>query len=442
MFIIVIKIMEGNQRYIEIKRNFKEYDELVRLVLKVEDTELQTDIMRAINSIPPCYNCLLKERADKATQTGEDGNFIDLKYADNVGKRKRKRSKKGPEVIHSSTSSSPVEKPKIQILSQKVITGPTSTSNSQPGTPEFVDDAFVDKVLSGNVLEVFPPQDDLEYIQKTMIDEFIACYRRVDGLFPVQAAIKDHDFKLFQRQLWVLHVRKIDLNSINSVFQDGEEVFQNLFELAIRNKCPIDYFENLIKYGLKVDTIDCFDGNNILHDIVNLSEDLDLLTYFLKIVPLDFLKDLNYDGYGVLHICAKKNQFRMIQVLLDHVDEVLNLKPLKFDESVILDDEDMYEQEYKQAFLTISERKQIHETKEAILNLKDTTSGRTPLLVALSSQHIHIVYMLLNHLADPSIIDYNGCDSQTFLNNGDKAKNKQLEDMFVNVSTILKELKG
>lgn len=436
MLIIVVEGMEGNQKYVEIKRNFEHYRELLRLVLKVEDKELQTNILAAINSIPHCLNCMRKETDTKASQTGEDGQYIDLKYSDNSGKRKRKRSKKGPEVIPTKRI--------IEIISQEIIK-PESEAKPKPSTSEGKSEStesenleglgdFVKQFIEGSVCEsdVFP-QDNLKYIERTMIEEFIAAYKRVDGLLPIQTAIKEKDFRLFQRQLYVLNKRNIDLNGILT-----EEDEQNLLELAVRSDCSFEYFDHLFKYGIQCDTIDSFNDYSILDVIIDSSNNTELFSYFLKKLPLDFLKIKNSDGYGVLHMCVKKNKFRMVQALLNHVDEALELKPLKVPEH---EDTRELENWYKEAFSSISERKQIHDIKEAILNLQDTASGRTPLLVALSSQYFHIAYMLLNHLADPSIADYSGNDSQAFLNNGKKTKNKTLEDITVNVSTILKELR-
>ncbi|KAL5278838.1 hypothetical protein ACFFRR_003456 [Megaselia abdita] len=432
VFTVVIKIMEGNQRYIEIKRNLEHYNELIRLVLKVKDTELQMEIMCAINAIPSCINCMKKETAEKATQTVKDENYIALKYSDNQGKRKRKRSKKGPEVIPT-----PAQKAKIEILKQEVLVKPSTSTETLPQIPSTSEfpDSFVDEILKGNVTDVFPPPNDLMYIQNTMIREFITSLKRVDGVLPIQTAIKVKDFKLLQRQLFVLGVRQIDLNSI---FTEEDE---NLLELAIRSKCSLEYFEKLIHYGMKFDTINCFD-DSILYVVGNISDDEELFSFFLKKLPLDFLMKLNSDGFSVFHICVKRNKFKMIQVLLDHIDGVLGLNPLKLIDSEDLNSEDMVEKAYKRAFLNINERKQIHKTKEGILNLKEIISGRTSLMVALSSNQIHIAYMLLNHWADPSVVDLSGCDCQSLLNNDEKTKNKHLEDVIVNVTTILKELRN
>lgn len=435
--------MDGNQKYQDRQENKKYYSELMGLVLKIEDMKLQANITAAINSIPCFLHCIPKET--KATQTWEreDRRFIDLKYSDTQGKRKRRRSKKGPEVIPT--------KKVIEILSHKILQPSTSSTTSvisksptpPPETellpiPSDQDLPFVEKMLEGDELDldVFPEQNDMRYIQNTMIEEFISCYKQENGFYPIQAAIMEDNFKWFQRQLYVLNFRKINLNEIFT-----EENHLNLLELAINSKLelPLEYFENLLKYGMKYDTVDESNKNSILDVIVRFSDNVEYFSYFLKKLPLDFLTNLNSDGCGILHMCVKKNQFKMVQILLDHIDACLQLKPLVFEGSTNMEKADVVENVYKEAFLSICERKQSHETKEGILNLQETTSGRTPLLMALSSQYLHIAYMLLNHLADPSIKDFSGNDALAFLANSNK--NNHLEDVIVNVSTILKELR-
>lgn len=438
MFIVVIKRMVGNQKFQEIQRNFKYYDELLGLVLKIEDKALQKDIVSAINSIPRCLRCMPKETNTKSTQTGELEDRLDLKYSDNRGKRKRRRSKKGPEVIPTkkilfeeihqpSTSSSAISTPPPQPIESPPILDAIAIIEDLLGLP------FADEILKNNDTDTFSEQDDIKNIEKTMVREFISCYKQEDGFYPIQRAIMNDDFKLFQRQLYVLNLRKIDLNGIFT------EDHLNLLELAIRSKpkFALEYFNNLTKSGMKLNTIDEVNQSSILDVIVSLTDNEKYFSYFVKQLHPDFLTNLNSDGCGILHMCVKKNQFKMVEILLNHIDTLCGLKPLVFEEP--MENEEVVENLYKEAFLSISERKKTHPIKESILNLKETTSERTPLLMALSSQYLHIAYMLLNHLADPLIKDSAGNDGLAFLTSSNKEKNKHLEDVIVNVSTILKQ---
>lgn len=433
--------MPGNTRLSEIKR--QQLDELFRLVMLIKDRQLQNEIIAALNALK-----FVKPTNSRSTQTVEqaqemnivkdapvENRLIKLKYSENP--RKRKRSKKGPVVISSKRSS-------VEIVSNVVVTQPPvepATTSEFPSifeSPPLLDVDFVMDPrmdLSDIERDAFPDKNDMEYIEKKMIEEFIACYKLVNGFYPIQVAIMEHDFKLFQRQLYVLNARKIDLNDIFT------EENQNLLELAIMSKCPLKYFDHLINYGMKFDIIDNSNNNNILDVIACSSDDEKLFSYFLRKLPIDLLRDVNADGSAVLHSLVKKNQFKMIHVLLNHIDEVLKLKPLKFEESSVIECQKEMEELYKKAFPKIIERREIHKMKCDILNLQDEVSGQTPLLVALSSQYTHIAYMLLNHLADPSIKEYSGSDYQTYLVNKNKTKDKQLEDVITKVLIILSEMR-
>lgn len=425
--------MEGSMKYYKIKTNLEQYSELFRLVLKIADMELQNEIVQAINEIPLC--ACMREKISKSTQTGEDGNFIELKYAPNTGKRRRKRSKKGPEVI----STTPAKKPVIEIISDESICPPSTTispapSSIQPQSSSEFPEEFVDEMLSGNCSgsEIFPQNDDLDYIKKTMTKEFLTRNIRNDGYLPIETAIISKDFQLLQRQLFVHKHSKTDLNNIFT----EDEFENNLLELAVRYKCPMHFFEALLDHGMIFDTTDSC-GNTILHLISDYSENLELFSTFLEKLPIEHLTLQNIEGCSVLHICVKRNKYKMIQVLLDHIDLKLDLKTLKIKDSLD-SSEEFYIEMYKEAFQNINERKQLHPMKEKILSLRENKSGRTALLMALGLEQLHIVYMLLNHLADPFVKDYNDSNCQTFLTN---FKTKDLEDIVINVNQILNELR-
>lgn len=447
-------IMKANESFKLRQKYKKEFNDLFQVLFKIPDKDLHNRVVNAINNNSYCVYCRKKAIISRESSTQTDSmlcskpenkvsftdRIIHFKSYKTQGVRKRKKTKKGPEVVQSPKSQLlyPQEAMKRKIQDPMVMI-PTikarriSSSSMSSLDSNLLLSAMDEVLMTGEVSE--------EQIKIQMVAEYRQCLVYRDGLLPIQEAIKYRDCNKFQRQLFVLAFKKININDLYT----DDDCQLNLMELAVKSKCSLFFFEKLLENGMLVKDLD-EDGNSVVNLIckwMDYSFD-NVLKLILTRVTVDVLKIGNQEGMTVFHHCVLKDNYKMLKTLLDFVDEKLGIPLIpNYLNHKLETDEDFFAF-YKLAYNAINHRisspsrESIHQ-KMKLLNIREMKSGRTPLFLAAHSQNQHMCLMLLNHYASPDIKDHSGTDVITYRHTEGivDEKTKYMDDVFLNVSLVL-----
>lgn len=442
--------MKANESF-EKRRQFKkEFNDLFQVLFKIPDKDLHSRVINAINNTDTkcvyCRNKAVPITRDSSVQTesGSDDNvglppdrIIHFKSYKTQGIRRRKRTKKGPEVVQNPQLTPQDIKRKNE---DNVHVLPTlKTRRLSVGSVCSLDSELLISALD----EILMPEEwSEEEIKMKMIQEYRHCLEYTDGLLPIHRAIKYKDFNKFQRQLYVLTFKKID---INDLYTDDDSQL-NLIELAVKSKCPLIFFEKLLENGNLVKDSD-EDGNTVVNSICKWMDDSfdDVLKLILSKVPFDVLKVGNQEGMTAIHHCVTRNNYKMLKTLLDFIDEELGIPLIPNYLNHKLETQEDFFVFYKLAYNAINHRitstsRDIILQKMKLLNMREMKCGRTPLFLGSHSQNQHICLMLLNHYASPDVKDHTGIDVITYRHTEGgivDEKTKYMDDVFLNVSLVL-----
>lgn len=460
-------VQKANESFKKRKQFKQQYKDLFEVLFKIPDKDLHSRVVSAINDTSYCVYCrkkaIITKPAGVQTEDHHHHNhesssvcssgvsssppdlnserIIHFKSYKTQGIRKRKRTKKGPEVVQNpqpEISNIPVNMT-VKRKCEKIepIANKRRCSQSSVGS---VDSAVLMKVMK----EVHKP-DELteEQIQNKMIFEFQVCLvYNIDGLLPIQESLKQKDENRFQRQLFVLAFKKINLNELYT--NDDSQL--NLIELAIKSKCPLFFFKKLLDNGVLIDGQD-EDGNTAVNLVCKWMGDnfTDVLEFILTKISLDILKIGNLEGMTPIHHCVIRNSFKMLKTILDYIDESLEIPLIPNYLDHKLETENDFFAFYKLAYNSINHRitspsRETNLKKMNILNMREMKSGRTALFQAAHLQFQHICLMLLNHYASPDIKEHSGIDVITYRHTEGAVvdvKTKYMDDVFLNVSLVL-----
>lgn len=440
--------MKANESFKRRQQFKQEFNDLFKVLFKIPDKDLHSRVINAINQTDFCVYCRNKAvvTSDSYVQTesgSEDSvspaapdRIIHFKSYKTQGIRKRKRTKKGPEVVQTPQLLYPKD------MKRKNEVNEVPTLKTRRLSVESVSSLDSDLLISA-LDEILTPEEGWteEEIKMKMIEEYRQCLEYTDGLLPVHRAIKYKDTNKFQRQLYVLTFKKIN---INDLYTDDDSQL-NLIELAIKSKCSFFFFEKLLENGISVNNSD-EDGNTVVNLICKWMDDNadDVLKLILTKVTFDVLKIGNQEGMTAIHHCVTRNSYKMLKTLLDFIDDQLGIPLIPNYLNHKLETQEDFFVFFKLAYNAINHRitsvsKDIIVQKMKLLNMREMKSGRTPLFLGSHSQNQHICLMLLNHYASPDVKDHAGIDVITYRHTEGivDEKTKYMDDIFLNVSLVL-----
>lgn len=446
--------MKANESFKKRQQFKQEFNDLFEVLFKIPDKDLHNRVVNAINNTNFCVYCRKKAIIAKdscvqtdnvvATMTDDSGcgsplvsdRIIHFKSYKTQGIRRRKRTKKGPEVVQSPQLLNPSSM-KLQI--QDAMVPALKVRRLSSSSISSLDSNLLMSAMNEILI---PGELSDEEVKRKMILEYRQCLvYSSQGLLPIQEAIKYKDTNRFQRQLYVLIFKKIN---INDLYTDDDSQL-NLIELAVKSKCPLFFFEKLLENGMLVKDLD-EDGNTVVNLICKWMDDSsdDVLKLMLTRISLDVLKEGNQEGMTAIHHCVTRNSYKMLKTLLDFVDESLGIPLIPNYLNYKLDTEEDFFAFYKLAYnainhrITSTNRENIVQ-KMKLLNMVEMKSGRTPLFLGSHLQTQHICLMLLNHYASPDIKDHSGIDVITYRHTEGivDEKTKYMDDVFLNVSLVL-----
>lgn len=143
-------------------------------------------------------------------------------------------------------------------------------------------------------------------------------------------------------------------------------------------------------------------GDTVLHYAVRNTTDLNLFQKLLsKVENIHDLTRLNDNGATLLHMMVSEKKYHFGKAVLEHIDEKLKIPN---NERQVWQESELIEI-YKTKIYNSKPVPRPHPQKMEIINVREGKAGRTPLLSAMYENNVIICFMLLAHLADPTVAD-------------------------------------
>ncbi|XP_034234900.1 E3 ubiquitin-protein ligase mind-bomb-like isoform X2 [Thrips palmi] len=171
-----------------------------------------------------------------------------------------------------------------------------------------------DSALNPNEFSAPPSKEDINCLVKNAFLEFRNCLvPDKDGKLPIHLAVENNDLAAVKRQCIVLKARR---SSIDIPTSKDESPLQ----LALyHGHCSIAAL--LLQHGADASITDQ-EGNTALHLAVMHAEDIFESVFLSRQYTIEFVNNLNDEGFAALHLAAQQDKISAIQWLINHGAEV------------------------------------------------------------------------------------------------------------------------
>ncbi|XP_044250955.1 uncharacterized protein Charon [Drosophila takahashii] len=327
-------------------------------------------------------------------------------------KRGRKRNTCVPQVVKRSAAEMALQereekqltpvvtKKKKQEVSDSSNSGKNRNSNA---TPLRRNSGFSDISIDLDALtrvEDYIDGSSKDRIIRIMANTFKnARVMSEEGLLPIHDEILHGDVYGVKRQMFVCDHANVDINEL--VSNDGEDCL----ELALTHDTDPEIISIILKAGCQTDHL-YENSNTALHLAVINNINIESIRLLMRRIDLNSLLLTNDDGYTVLHLAVRNNQFLIAEAILDIIDERDLGDPVyrRTQETPNERDEKAFAKYYDRACerLEMSKHKLKNRRRKLnIINASEARGGNTPLFYAVEGEQEHLCYFLLAHLADP-----------------------------------------
>ncbi|XP_016972056.2 uncharacterized protein LOC108039533 isoform X2 [Drosophila rhopaloa] len=222
-----------------------------------------------------------------------------------------------------------------------------------------------------------------------------------EGLLPIHDEILHGDVHGVKRQMFVCSHANMDINEL--LTSDGEDCLQ----LALENDTGSEIMSMILRAGCLTDQL-YENSNTVLHLAVINNINIESFRLLMRRIDLNLLLLTNDDGYTVLHLAVRNNQFLVAEAIMDIIDE-RDLGDAVYRRTMEAPnanerDEKAFGKYYDRACerLELSKPKlKNRRHKLDVINASDVKGGNPPLFYAVEGEQEHLCYFLLAHLADP-----------------------------------------
>ncbi|XP_016955060.1 uncharacterized protein LOC108027943 [Drosophila biarmipes] len=224
-----------------------------------------------------------------------------------------------------------------------------------------------------------------------------------EGLLPIHDEILKGDIYGVKRQMFVCHHANVNINEL--VSSDGEDCL----ELALTHDSGPEIVSLILGAGCLTDHL-YENSNTALHLAVINNINIESIRLLMRRIDLNSLLLTNDDGYTVLHLAVRNNQFLVAEAILDIIDErelgETVYRRTQEAQNANESDEKAFARYYDRACerLELSKAKlKNRRHKLEVINASEAKGGNSPLFFAVEGEQEHICYFLLAHLADPDV---------------------------------------
>ncbi|XP_017061092.2 uncharacterized protein LOC108101302 [Drosophila ficusphila] len=345
-----------------------------------------------------------------------------------VKKRGRKRNTCVPQVVKRSAAEMArqerEEKQLTPVVAKKKKHDVSDSRNSggngvSKATPHRRDSSFSDISLYSE--EINRVEDYInngtssERIIRMMAQEFSkARIMSEEGLLPIHDEILRGDVYGVHRQAFVCNHAKVDINELLTI--DGEDCLQ----LALTNDTDTEIVSIILRMGCHTDHL-YENSNTALHLAVINDISIESIKVLMRRIDLNLLLLTNDDGYTVLHLAVRNNQFLVAEAILDIIDERELGEPVygraTETPSADIKDEKAFAKYYDRACERLETNKHKFKNRRRklnVINASEAKGGNPPLFYAVEGELEHLCYFLLAHLADPDEENLSGHSPKSF----------------------------
>ncbi|XP_016924474.3 uncharacterized protein Charon [Drosophila suzukii] len=222
-----------------------------------------------------------------------------------------------------------------------------------------------------------------------------------EGLLPIHDEILNGDVYGVKRQMFVCHHANVDINEL--VSSDGEDCL----ELALTHDSDTEIISLILRAGCQTDHL-YENSNTALHLAVINNINIESIRLLMRRIDLNSLLLTNDDGYTVLHLAVRNNQFLVAEAILDIIDERELGETVYRRTQEVPNANESDEKAFARYYDRACERLELSKSKlknrrhkMEVINASEVRGGNPPLFYAVEGEQEHLCYFLLAHLADP-----------------------------------------
>ncbi|EDW87229.1 uncharacterized protein LOC6526398 [Drosophila yakuba] len=472
--VISMPAPQGATTYIQRKSFQPVYGDIFKLLMQIPDKALTQRVIDAINGRNNSDNAISHQgkqcscgvqKVDASTQTdwdtedrspGLDKTKINNEASETKGntyshmasqsstplvtpleppleptkvpkKRGRKRNTCVPQVVKRSAAEMALQEreekqltPVITKRKKKEVTNPQKSGENRltKETPER---------RNSNMSDISITSDDIDRVDNyilgnnkdrillIMANEFKKSHiMSEEGLLPIHEQILSGDVYGVKRQIFVCCHANLDINDLLTT--DGEDCL----ELALTNDTDTEIISLILDARLMTDHL-YENSNTALHLAVINNINIESIKLLLRRIDLNSLLLTNDDGYTVLHLAVRNNQFLVAEAILDTIDEreLGETVYRRTQEAANANewDEKAFAKYYDRACERLELSKSLLKNrthKRNVINASEARGGNPPLFYAVEGEQEHLCYFLLAHLADPDEENLSGHSPKSF----------------------------
>ncbi|EDV57320.2 uncharacterized protein LOC6542953 [Drosophila erecta] len=281
---------------------------------------------------------------------------------------------------------------------------------------------LVEDYISGNcnsdqlsLVDDYTNEDSKKRILRIMANEFKKSnIMSAEGLLPIHEKLLHGDICGVKRQIFVCCHANLDINDLLTT--DGEDCL----ELALTNDTDPEIISLILDARLLTHHI-YENSNTALHLAVINNINIESVRLLMRRIDLNSLLLTNDDGYTVLHLAVRNNQFLVAEAILDAIDdrELGETVYRRTQEAANANerDEKGFAKYYDRACerLELSKQSLKNRThKRNVINASEARGGNPPLFYAVEGEQEHLCYFLLAHLADPDEENLSGHSPKSY----------------------------
>lgn len=235
-----------------------------------------------------------------------------------------------------------------------------------------------------------------------------------EGLLPIHEEILHGDVYGVKRQIFVCCHAKMDINEL--LTRDGEDCL----ELALTNDTDTEIVSLILDARMMTDHL-YENSNTALHLAVINHINIESIRLLLRRIDLNSLLLTNDDGYTVLHLAVRNNQFLVVEAILDSIDERELGETVYRRTLEAANPNEWDEKGFAKYYDRACERLELNKTllknrahKRDVINASEARGGNPPLFYAVEGEQEHLCYFLLAHLADPDEENLSGHSPKSY----------------------------
>ncbi|EDW45495.1 uncharacterized protein LOC6617354 [Drosophila sechellia] len=266
-----------------------------------------------------------------------------------------------------------------------------------------------------NRVENFISGDNEDRIIRIMANEFRKWHIMSDeGLLPIHEEILHSDVFGVKRQIFVCCHTNVNINEL--LTRDGEDCL----ELALTNDTDTEIISLILDARMMTDHL-YENSNTALHLAVINNINIESIRLLLRRIDLNSLLLTNDDGYTVLHLVVRNNQFLVAEAILDSIDECELGETVYRRTQEAANPNEWDEKGFAKYYDRACERLEMSKSylknrthKRNVINASEARGGNPPLFYAVEGEQEHLCYFLLAHLADPDEENLSGHSPKSY----------------------------